>query len=533
MHFSIGSRTLAHFLLIVSVTLVGCKSDSTTEAATPPAPGDPPTGNLAPVISGDPAPSVIANNAYSFTPIASDPDGDPLTYDIDNLPIWAAFDEGTGELAGIPDEGDVALYGDITISVSDGTDSAILAPFEVEVQTGVVAEPPPPPADGWPVGVPEPPFVYTQAPGAPTSSGELPSTLTAGEVHDFTGQTGEVDLTLSCSGTEADPAFIVGGTLTSADDDLRISGEWCIFVDTIFENTRLITSGNHHIFRNIEQRNTDSHNGMELGGTDIILIDSEVHHNQGDDRHGVHAAQGSSNIWLLRNHIHHNGGDGFQACHRCEANPPRNVYIAQNVIHSDRENAVDFKYIEDVVVSENIMYGYVSAPEGVPWCFDDGTGCGTYSSGSDGSAIVIGSDGGPTNVLVVNNEIYDSVNGIRIEKGILTSLVNNNIHDVDDMCLALEKEGQNIVYDGNSCNRAARGIFQFWRENFSLFITDSQFSNISGPAIEFESDQVGQNGTLELNEFDTTGPVIYSGTIADTEAEINNLPNATGNRVIQ
>ena len=53
-------------------------------------------------ISGTPAPSVLAGSLYSFTPDATDPDGTPLTFTIQNRPIWASFDPATGRLQGTP-----------------------------------------------------------------------------------------------------------------------------------------------------------------------------------------------------------------------------------------------------------------------------------------------------------------------------------------------------------------------------------------------------------------------------------------------
>lgn len=90
-------------------------------------------GNTAPTISGDPQTNVLVDGAYAFTPSASDPDDDALTFSISNQPSWASFDEDTGELSGTPGEGDVATYGDIVISVSDGTASASLDAFSISV----------------------------------------------------------------------------------------------------------------------------------------------------------------------------------------------------------------------------------------------------------------------------------------------------------------------------------------------------------------------------------------------------------------
>jgi len=92
------------------------------------------SGNRPPVISGAPATSVTAGQAYSFQPTASDPDGNTLTYSIANRPSWATFNASTGRLSGTPASSLAGTtYNGITISVSDGTASASLASFSIAV----------------------------------------------------------------------------------------------------------------------------------------------------------------------------------------------------------------------------------------------------------------------------------------------------------------------------------------------------------------------------------------------------------------
>jgi hypothetical protein len=87
----------------------------------------------APSISGDAVDEVTAGSAFSFSPLASDPDGNPLTFTIANKPSWAKFNESTGRLLGTPGVGDVGTYRNVTITVSDGTNRVSLAPFTVDV----------------------------------------------------------------------------------------------------------------------------------------------------------------------------------------------------------------------------------------------------------------------------------------------------------------------------------------------------------------------------------------------------------------
>jgi hypothetical protein len=88
----------------------------------------------APTISGTPLTTVAAGGTYAFTPQAGDPDGHALTFSILNAPSWASFDTSTGELSGSPPANAAAsVFSNIVISVSDGTASASLAPFNISV----------------------------------------------------------------------------------------------------------------------------------------------------------------------------------------------------------------------------------------------------------------------------------------------------------------------------------------------------------------------------------------------------------------
>jgi hypothetical protein len=74
---------------------------------------------------------VLQNTAYSFTPTASDPDGDTLAYTITNRPAWATFDGATGQLWGTP--GALGTTSNIVIRVSDGQATVALAAFSIAV----------------------------------------------------------------------------------------------------------------------------------------------------------------------------------------------------------------------------------------------------------------------------------------------------------------------------------------------------------------------------------------------------------------
>ncbi|WP_373054254.1 putative Ig domain-containing protein, partial [Thioalkalivibrio sp.] len=90
-----------------------------------------PRPNSAPTLSGSPTTALVVGNPWSFTPTASDPDGDVLTFAIQGKPGWASFDTETGRLWGTPTAG--GSYDDITITVSDDMAETSLDPFTLQV----------------------------------------------------------------------------------------------------------------------------------------------------------------------------------------------------------------------------------------------------------------------------------------------------------------------------------------------------------------------------------------------------------------
>lgn len=89
--------------------------------------------NTAPTISGDPNTEVVQGGNYYFLPTADDPDGDPLSFHATNLPPWASIDYSNGRVSGTPGAGDIGLYSQITVSVSDGQITTELPAFSIEV----------------------------------------------------------------------------------------------------------------------------------------------------------------------------------------------------------------------------------------------------------------------------------------------------------------------------------------------------------------------------------------------------------------
>ncbi|MFC4313335.1 putative Ig domain-containing protein [Steroidobacter flavus] len=123
---------LAGCLLLTSVVLTGCGGggggDSSSNV-------NPPTSstNAAPTITGTPGSTAVVGQAYSFQPSAADSNGDALTFSQSNLPSWMTFNAQTGRITFTPTAAQVGSYANITVTVSDGTASAVLGPFTIAV----------------------------------------------------------------------------------------------------------------------------------------------------------------------------------------------------------------------------------------------------------------------------------------------------------------------------------------------------------------------------------------------------------------
>jgi hypothetical protein len=121
-------------VLIFGFVIAGCGGGGGGEPVSAPAqPGGGSTTNSPPTIQGQPATSVAAGQLYIFEPVASDPDGDRLSFSVTNLPPGATFNSTTGRLSWTPTSVQVGTYRNVTISVSDGRSAVSLPAFSITV----------------------------------------------------------------------------------------------------------------------------------------------------------------------------------------------------------------------------------------------------------------------------------------------------------------------------------------------------------------------------------------------------------------
>lgn len=155
-------RAQVAFAAFLLLALAACGGGAPTRQLAEQSADTPPKGsstNNAPVISGTPGTELRVGQTYSFQPLASDANGDALSFAVSNLPAWASFNTATGRLSGTPSA--TGSYGAITITVSDGKAAASLPMFQILVRPsatgGDSVEDPPaagerPPTPVWPGG---------------------------------------------------------------------------------------------------------------------------------------------------------------------------------------------------------------------------------------------------------------------------------------------------------------------------------------------------------------------------------------------
>lgn len=201
-----------HVLPMLCLAAAGCGGSSAPDDnSSTPGPTPAPPSNTAPTISGTPLAAIMAGERYAFTPTASDADGDVLSFSISGAPSWANFDSATGALTGTPADADVGTSPGIMISVTDGSDSASLPPFDLEV--------------------------LSRPAGAAVVSWDIPTSNADGtaleDLAGFAVHYGQTSARYSEVATIDDP------TASSAAIGGLVSGQW-YFAVTAFD-----TSGNH------------------------------------------------------------------------------------------------------------------------------------------------------------------------------------------------------------------------------------------------------------------------------------------------
>ncbi|MBW2261156.1 MAG: right-handed parallel beta-helix repeat-containing protein [Deltaproteobacteria bacterium] len=355
---------------------------------------------------------------------------------------------------------------------SDDADAAdVLA--EDDASTDVIEDDAPPP-DGYdpPTGIPAPPFgivetvesVYgsrdhftyyvdnshaeatdTDNPyGSPeTPRLTIPGDLEAGDVVQVHGGPywPEGDrFSFRGQGTESEP-IIITGARSSPNPVLT---NFVHFPDaqwTIFENFTIETDGNyglelrplesdtpiHHVsirmvtlhgsgrFKSSEQ--FAAHSDDDTSPISYVVFYGNTSQDAGewnaeeeDDTSCFSVQHNCSHVWILENVGYRSGGDGVILAHNA-AFSTHHVYIGRNTFYENRENGIDIKEANDVIVSENAIYSHRPV------------------SSSSGEGIVVHYD--PQNVWLLNNIIADCEMGIVITGARDAWVVGNVLYNIN------------------------------------------------------------------------------------------------------
>ena len=178
-----------------------------------------------PTISGTPPTTATQGTLYTFTPTASDPDGNSLTFAIANRPTWATFNATNGTLQGTPGAAHIRTYSNIVISVSDGTASTPLPAFSITVASSN---------------------------NPPTISGTPPTTATVGTQYSFTPTASDAD----------------GGTLTFS---IANQPSWATFSTTTGRLQGTPAAANVGTFANIGISVSDGQDSAPLAAFSIVV----------------------------------------------------------------------------------------------------------------------------------------------------------------------------------------------------------------------------------------------------------------------
>jgi hypothetical protein len=305
-------------------------------------------------------------------------------------------------------------------------------------------------AQQWPVGIPNPPFGIDQTVASvygnvayatkwidntspactdannPDGSQATPrctlpslSSLTAGDVVQVRGGPYSTSGTFQIGGTgtatnpifvttQSDKAVTLSLNSTAA---ISVTGSYIIWegFKTTGRDEAWTVVGNHIAVRDAELVGTGttadgSGQAINSTGSSYVVYSNVSVHDAGNwqnatevDEHCFGVGSYQTYTWFVFTTAFHCGGDGYGNGH--DANhTSHHLYIGGSVSHDNRENGVDLKEVNDVIISQNEFYNF--AP----------------TSSSEGAALVMHygptTGQGPYNVWIINNVIHDSTIGL-------------------------------------------------------------------------------------------------------------------------
>jgi hypothetical protein len=323
----------------------------------------------------------------------------------------------------------------------------------------------------------------------------------AGDVQPVTSGGGS--RTFEGTGTAEAPMIFRGDGSPTFTGTVAIRGTYVIVEGILVDGGQVSIGGDHVALRDSEVRNHRPGGNstavvVDDGSSDIVVFRSRVHDN-GDvssatenDVHGIGGGSNSQRVWILDNETYRNGGDSVQFGHN-QDNTLSHVYIGRNLMHEDRENAVDIKETSDVIISENEMFGYRA------------------TTSSEGAAIVVHYC--PINANVLFNDIHDSEVGISS-----TSLLSDCPTPVS------------VRFLGNVIHQIQGTAIQGWGADKITAVVGNTIHEVGGAGIDL--DHLAPGSVIENNilsaiegaDITTTGAVLERNNLTGTDALFVNAP---------
>lgn len=326
---------------------------------------------------------------------------------------------------------------------------------------------------------------------------------------------------LQSEGTEAEPVWIVGAENNLLNMSVVLYGTY-LYVDGLnIEGDKGMSARpyndiqtDHIMVRNTVITGTGSlatgttgisatgGNGLQLEGfiaynnTISYMGDSESETE--NDRHALQTGSYINDVWHLYNTTHHNGGDGVQYSHG--GVDAHHFYYGGNISHDERENCVDIKQANDVVISGNTCYNI------------------EYSSSSPGECMVVHYN--PSRIWFINNDVSECIYGIMSTGAFDLHVIGNNIHGMKES--SKESHGDissyqtgggvvaystgNTYISNNTITDAVRGIAYEALAGYEADITGNIIANLHSG--EFTSNNAysimlkGENTTVANSDIE-------------------------------
>lgn len=350
----------------------------------------------------------------------------------------------------------------------------------------------------------------------------IPAALTPGSVVELhggpynyitPGQNEQVEFSTG-RGTASQPIFIRGFSRqdkTEFTRRLRIIGSFCIVENLLFTGAGgfSIRAPSDHIgVRHTELTRFDhpayrSHYNLLPGGdkytdfnSDIVYYANHFYGNgypassSAELKNSFQVTGNTRRIWIVDNLLENGTEDGVHIMLGTSSHEyylPDGIYIGRNVIHHYTENAIDAKPSRNVIISENIMYGFrpVDIPPG---------------DGAQGDCIVLNYEDGPPAGQVMEDHfiIFNTFSGceIGIRAEYAGHVFGNIFHGIHQSVPGSNSAAVTIALLGNAVNTPVyvvnnsihdvwRGIYH--RQGLNLYFMNNVISGAVDAHLQYQT----------------------------------------------